>query len=303
MTAQTATPTYPCPAPRSDANARDDSSKHTLTDVCKLLRIASISDDGELRFARKRVRAGQWVYGAGEKFSAVYLVHIGSLKTVLLDEAGNEQILGFSLKGDVLGIDGLYGGHYASQAVALTDCDLIVIPFLELSALGHGSEELKNWLFHLISRELVREHALVGLLGTLSAEARVARFLVGLSNRYRELGYSPAEFNLPMTRQEIGSYLGLTLETVSRSLSALCEGGFISVHQRAIKLLNIEALRCMQKFSQSVNGTRQSRAGAARQATKLHKNVHAETHTHIHVHAAKPGTGNHSASIWAGLPQ
>lgn len=303
MTIQTVNPTYPCPAPRFDANKHNDGTRHTLADVGKLLDIAIASDDGELRFSRKRVRTGQWVYGAGEKFDAVYLVYAGFLKTVLVDEAGNEQILGFSLKGDVLGIDGLHSGRYASQAVALTDCVLIVVPFLELSALGHGGDELKNWLFHLISRELVREHAVIGLLGTLSAEARVARFLVGLSQRFMELGYSPAEFNLPMTRQEIGSYLGLTLETVSRSLSALCECGFINVHQRAIKLLDIEALRYAQKFSQNANGTRQLRAEAARQTPTVQKSTHVNTHRHINAHATKLPAGNHPASIWAGLPQ
>lgn len=228
-----------------------DNAQCTLTEVCKLLKISSIVDDDELRFARRRVRAGQWIFGAGDKFDSVYIVYTGFVKTVLVDEAGNEQILGFPLKGDVLGIDGIHAERYASQAVALTDCELVVIPFHDLATLGHGSQALENWLYKAVSRELVREHAVIGLLGTLSAEARVARFLASLSDRFAELGYSPTEFILRMTRQEIGSYLGLTLETVSRSFSAMDDCGLIDVNQRAIVIRDLAALRCLQKLPSS----------------------------------------------------
>lgn len=228
--------------------AANDGLSSSLADICNLLNIPEIGIAADLQFQRRRVKAGQWVFGSGEKFDAVFIVHSGFLKTLILDEAGNEQILGFPLKGDLLGIDGLHSEHYASHAVALTDCELVVIPFRDLAMLGHDHATLENWLYRAVSRELVREYSVVGLLGTLGAEARVARFLVSLSDRFKTLGYSPVEFNLRMTRQEIGSYLGLTLETVSRSLSALQLAGFIGINQRAVMLHDVDGLRAIQKI-------------------------------------------------------
>jgi CRP/FNR family transcriptional regulator, anaerobic regulatory protein len=225
-----------------------DSGWCSLKDVCQLLSIPHTDIESDAQFQRRRVKAGQWAFGTGDKFEAVYVVYSGFLKNVLIDEAGNEQILGFPMKGDMLGMDGLHGECYASQSTALTDCELVVIPFRELSHLGHECTMLENWLYRAISRELVREHAVIGLLGTLGAEARVARFLVSLSSRFAALGYSSIDFNLRMTRQEIGSYLGLTLETVSRSLSALHDAGLIRVHQRAVTLVDIDALRTLQRL-------------------------------------------------------
>jgi CRP/FNR family transcriptional regulator, anaerobic regulatory protein len=230
-------------------HSTNDGLSSSLTDICNLLNIPKIGIAADLQFQRRRVKAGQWVFGCGEKFDAVFIVHSGFLKTLILDEAGNEQILGFPLKGDLLGIDGLHSEHYASHAVALTDCELVVIPFRDLAMLGHDHATLENWLYRAVSRELVREYSVVGLLGTLGAEARVARFLVSLSDRFKTLGYSAVEFNLRMTRQEIGSYLGLTLETVSRSLSALQVAGFIGINQRAVALHDINGLRAIQKIA------------------------------------------------------
>lgn len=229
-----------------------DGTSSSFADICSLLNIPDIGIDTDIQFQRRRVKAGQWLFGCGEKFDAVFIVHSGFLKTLILDEAGNEQILGFPLKGDLLGIDGLHSEHYASNAVALTDCELVVIPFRELATLGHGHATLENWLYRAVSRELVREYSVVGLLCTLGAEARVARFLVSLSERFKNLGYSPVAFNLRMTRQEIGSYLGLKLETVSRSLSALQLAGFISINQRAVSLHDINGLRALQKLAAPV---------------------------------------------------
>ena len=233
---------------KATAPEDSDSGWCSLLSVCHLLGIPNIVVDTDIRFQRRRVKAGHWLFGSGEKFNDVFIVYAGFLKTVLVDDAGNEQILGFPMKGDLLGIDGLQNEHYASQAVALTDCDLVVIPFAELMSLGHEYTLLESWLYRAVGRELVREHAVVGLLGTLGAEARVARFLVALSERFSAIGYSSASFNLRMTRQEIGSYLGLTLETVSRSLSALDDAGLIHINQRAVEIRDIESLRSLQKI-------------------------------------------------------
>ncbi len=242
--AQCPTTTYLGPA---QAESRD-SGWCSLPEICQLLSIPNIDAKSNVRFQRRRIKAGQWLFGNGEKFSSVFIVYSGFLKTLLVDEVGNEQILGFPMKGDLLGIDGLHNEHYASQAAALTDCDLVVVPFHELKSLGHEHVFLENWLYRAMGRELVREHAVVGLLGTLGAEARVARFLVSLSDRFAANGYSPVSFNLRMTRKEIGSYLGLTLETVSRSLSALHDAELIEIKQRAVEIKDIVFLRSLQKL-------------------------------------------------------
>ena len=226
----------------------DNSGWCSLPDICRLLGMADINVDSDSRFQRRRVKTGQWVFSAGEKFNAVFIVYSGFLKTLLMDAGGNQQILGFPMRGDLLGIDGLHNQQYASQACALTDCDLVVIPFRELTSLGHQNAMLENWLYRAVSRELVREHAVVGMLGIMGAEARVARFLVALSERFAAIGYSPSCFNLRMTRQEIGNYLGLTIETVSRSLSALHDAGLIHINQRAVEVCDLAALRLVQKM-------------------------------------------------------
>ena len=226
-----------------------DSGWCSLPEICRLLDITTDDKSSDIQFQRRRVKAGQWVFGCGERFDAMFIVFSGFLKTLQVDEVGNEQILGFPMKGDLLGIDGLHDGHYASQAVALTDCELIVIPIREMAGLGVENNLLENWLYRAMSRELVRGHAVVGLLGTLGAEARVARFLVSLSARFAAIGYSPNSFNLRMTRQEIGSYLGLTLETVSRSFSALNDAGLININQRAVEIKDITTLRSLQRLA------------------------------------------------------
>ncbi|HWI15076.1 MAG TPA: helix-turn-helix domain-containing protein, partial [Burkholderiales bacterium] len=137
---------------------------------------------------------------------------------------------------------------YATETVALTNCDVVLVPFKALVSLGKSHAELEAALYGVMSRELVREQAMVGAIGSLCAEARVARFLVVLSERFTEMGYSGSQFNLRMTRQDIGSYLGLTLETVSRTFSAFNTIGLISVDQRAIVIRDMQALRTLRRL-------------------------------------------------------
>ena len=221
-----------------------------LKDICNLLDIAitpPITSE-ELLFQHIQFKAGQRIHTIGQVFEALYIVHSGFLKTVLINEFGNEQVLNFPMKGDLLGIDGIHTKRYTSEVVALSDCDLILLPFRKLIALGRSHIELEFTMYDVMSRELAREQAMVGMLGALSAEARVARFLVSLSERFSQMGYSSKLFNLRMTRQEIGSYLGLTLETVSRTLSAFNEFGFISVNQRAIEIKDINELKNLHRL-------------------------------------------------------
>lgn len=230
-----------------------------LKDICDLLKIAisSPATKDELLFQHIQFKAGQRIHTIGQVFEALYIVHSGFLKTVLINEFGNEQVLNFPMKGDLLGIDGIHTKRYTSEVVALSDCDLILLPFRKLIALGRTHIELEFTMYDVMSRELAREQAMVGMLGALSAEARVARFLVFLSDRFSQMGYSSKLFNLRMTRQEIGSYLGLTLETVSRTLSAFNELGFISVNQRAIEIKDINELKNLHRLPTPKSSTKQ----------------------------------------------
>ena len=243
-----------------------------LKEVCDLLHISTactIAAD-ELLFQHVQFKTGQRIHTIGQPFDTLYIVNSGFLKTVLIDEFGNEQVLSFPMKGDMLGVDGIHTRHYSSEAVALSDCDLILLPFKKLTALGRVHLELENVMYGVMSRELVREQAMIGMLGALSAEARVARFLVSLADRFAQMGYSSKLFNLRMTRHEIGSYLGLTLETVSRTLSAFNEIGLITVDQRTIGIKDPEALKTLRRLPPSRSRAKQlaaARLKAESQAT------------------------------------
>ena len=231
----------------------------TLKELCGLLRIpvTSAMTDDDLLFQHVQFRTGQRIHTIGQPFDALYIVHSGFLKTVLIDETGNEQVTSFPMKGDLFGVDGIHAKRYASEAVALSSCDVVVVPFTRLVALGRTHIELEHAMYRVISRELLREHGRVSMLGALSAEARVARFLVLQSERFAEMGFSSKLFNLRMTRHEIGSHLGLTLETVSRTLSAFKEIGLITVDQRSIGICDVESLRTLRRLPPSTTRKRQ----------------------------------------------
>ncbi len=238
------------PATRTSGATWQRQSKlwSSLKEVCDLLRIPASAGGDELQFQHMQFKAGQRIHTIGQFFDTLYIVHSGFLKTVMIDDFGNEQVLGFPMKGDLFGIDGIHRRQYATETVALTNCDIILVPFKTFSSLGRTHAELESAIYRVMSRELVREQAMVGTLGSLSAEARVARFLVLQSERFSEMGYSGTQFNLRMTRQEIGNYLGLTLETVSRTFSAFNAIGLISVDQRAIVIHDLHALRTLRRL-------------------------------------------------------
>jgi CRP/FNR family transcriptional regulator len=243
----------------------------SLKELCELLRIPVVTTAGdeESLFQHVQFKTGQRIHTIGQPFDTLYIVHSGFLKTVLIDEFGNEQVLSFPMKGDLFGVDGIHTRRYASEAVALSNCDLILLPFKKFTALGRTHPELEHAMYSVMSRELVREQSMVSMLGALSAEARVARFLVSLADRFGEMGYSNKLFNLRMTRHEIGSYLGLTLETVSRTLSAFNEIGMITVDQRSIGIKDADALRTLRRLPPSSSRTKQAASKRAKQSASL----------------------------------
>lgn len=192
---------------------------------------------------RMRVRRKSTLYRPGDRFTSLYAIRLGTFKTLVLAEDGREQITGYHLAGEVLGVDGAGDDHYTSQAVALEDSEVCVVPFAELDRLAVEIPALRHNLFRLASRDLCREHNMMLLLGSRPAEERLTLFLLDVADRYHARGYSAREFVLRMTREEIASYLGLKLETVSRLFSSLQGGGLIQVQGRAVKLLDVAALK------------------------------------------------------------
>jgi CRP/FNR family transcriptional regulator, anaerobic regulatory protein len=193
--------------------------------------------------SRVRLKKGDALYRAGDTFSALYAIRMGSCKTTVLSEDGREQVAGYHMLGDVLGMDGIGTERYGCEAVALEDTECCVLPFDELGDLTRSSGPLQHNLYQFLSREIARGQDIMLLLGSMRAEERLAAFLLNLSQRYRERGYSATEFVLRMSRQEIGSYIGLKLETVSRLFSRFQQEGLIQVQGRSIKLLDIPTLK------------------------------------------------------------
>lgn len=191
----------------------------------------------------RTVKRGEYLYRSGDMFHSIYAVHTGSLKTVMMHHDGREQVTGFHIAGEPLGMDGISTETHTCDAIALEDSSICVIPFHLLELLCRELKVMQQHLHKMMSGEIVRESGLMMMLGNMSAEERVAAFLLNMSARLVERGYSAHEFNLRMTRDEIGSYLGVTLETVSRMFSKFQKQNLIEVHGKQIRIIDIGMLR------------------------------------------------------------
>jgi CRP/FNR family transcriptional regulator len=178
------------------------------------------------------------LFHAGEKPEALFVVKSGTVKLYLMSEDGSEQVVAFYMPGEVLGLDALGTGIHRSSAVVLERASFCVIPLASLER-SPGCHRL---LFKLLSLELVRDHHTIELITKKDAEAKMAHFLIGLSERFRARGFSATSFNLSMKRNEIGSHLGLAVETVSRILTRFQEEGLIGVKRRQVQIHNLAAL-------------------------------------------------------------
>ena len=198
-----------------------------------------------LKFARRKVREGEVLYTSGQDFTFVYAVRTGTVKSVLLTHDGREQVSGFAFSGDVLGLDGVATGHHGSTAIALEDTEVCAIPYSQLAHLAAAHAGMYLSLTRLLGGEIVRDHQLALLLGSLTAEERVCAFLTNVSDRMKARGWSAVEFHLRMSRADIGSFLGLTIETVSRAFSALKRQRLIEVDKKHVRILDIAQLRTL----------------------------------------------------------
>ena len=193
---------------------------------------------GDLVYTRKRVKRGEALIRAGSSFESLYAVRSGFFKTNVILEDGRDQVAGFHMAGELVGFDGIGTGTHDADVVALEDSEVCIIPEANL-----GQPELQRQLHKLMSRELVRDHGILTLLGSMNSEERLAAFLHDLSQRFLARGFSASEFHLRMTRDEIGSFLGLSLETVSRLFSRFADEGLVAVQQRHIRILDMTRLR------------------------------------------------------------
>jgi CRP/FNR family transcriptional regulator len=190
----------------------------------------------------RTIRRGEALYRAHDIFQSVYAVRSGSFKTVVMHRDGREQVTGFNLAGEMLGFDGVHTDRHSCDAIALEDSSVCIIPFSVLEDLCHDMKAMQQHVLRMMSGEIVRESGLMMLLGTMTAEQRVAAFLLNLSQRLKTRGYSAAEFNLRMTREEVGSYLGIKLETVSRMFSKFHKNDLVKTRGKQIRIVDFAGL-------------------------------------------------------------
>lgn len=192
---------------------------------------------------RKRIKRGQALFNVGDKFTSLYAVRSGFFKTCVTTADGRDQVTGFQMTGEIIGMDGIVSDHHSCDAVALEDAEVCIMPFDQVEELSREFTTLQHHVHKILSREIVRDHGVMLLLGSMRAEERLAAFLLNLVQRLHARGFSQSEFVLRMTREEIGSYLGMKLETVSRTFSKFVEDGIIDVKQRYVHIKNVDGLR------------------------------------------------------------
>ncbi|MBM7063530.1 fumarate/nitrate reduction transcriptional regulator Fnr [Neisseria elongata] len=192
-----------------------------------------------------RLKKGEFLFRSGESFHSLYAIRTGFFKTTVASQDGRDQVTGFFMSGELIGMDGICTHSHSCDAVALEDSEVCELPFGHMEALSKEIPSIQTHFFRLMSREIVRDQGVMLLLGNMRAEERIAAFLLNLSQRLHHRGFAANDFILRMSREEIGSYLGLKLETVSRTLSRFHQEGLILVEHKHIRLLKPELLSQM----------------------------------------------------------
>ena len=226
-------------------------SSCNLRELCLPVGVTNAQMDrlDEIVASRRAIARGEALFRSGEAFSSLFAVRTGFFKTCISSEDGRDQVTGFQMAGELLGLDGIGTDRHTCDAVALEDSQVCIIPYHQLEDLSRELPDLQRHFHKIMSREIVRDHGVMLLLGSMRAEERLAAFLLNLTQRLRTRGFSGSSLILRMTREEIGSYLGLKLETVSRAFSHFQDAGLLTVRQRHIEVLNPDALQNL------VNGT------------------------------------------------
>ena len=227
------------PLPKLSLSCRDCS----LAELC----LPRALDTEELEQLESQVKQhpvlarGASLYNLHEPFHSLYVIKSGTLKTVINTASGKEQITGFFMPGEIVGFDGLDTGHTCS-AVAIERTTVCDLPLVAIDDLTGAIPSLRREMFRLMSREITTDQSMLLTLARRTSEERIAIFLMNVSERFRKRGFSAVHFRLAMARQDIGNYLGMAAETVSRVLTHLSDANVISVHGRVITVLNPTAL-------------------------------------------------------------
>ena len=197
----------------------------------------------DLVTTRRKIKRGDVLFHSGEKFTNLFAIRTGFFKTCITSEDGRAQVTGFQMAGEIIGLDGIVNDTHTCDAVALEDAEVCVMPFDRIEEISREVNSLQRHVHKIMSREIVREHGIILLLGSMRAEERLAAFLLNLVQRLHARGFSQSELILRMSREEIGSYLGMKIETVSRTFSKFVEDKIVEVKQRHVRILNADALK------------------------------------------------------------
>ncbi len=191
------------------------------------------------------LQRGDHLFRSGEHFRQLYIVKTGVVKTYTQSSDGDEQVVGFHLPGEILGLDAIQDSAHGCSAKALETTAVCELPFGRLEELSASIPSLQHQMFRLLSKEISEEAEMMSLLSKSTAEERLASFLISLSERFKRRGFSASDFFLSMSRQEIGSYLGLALETVSRLFTRFQEDGVLKVERKHVQIIDADRLRSM----------------------------------------------------------
>lgn len=195
-----------------------------------------------IMLSRRPLQRGEILFRAGQPLGSLFVAREGAFKTVAVDEQGGMQVIGFHLPGELMGLDALGGGQHACDAQALTRADVCEVPLTQLEHVASQVPGLQRQLLRIMGQSMGRDQQHIELLGRRNAQERLAVFLHQLSERYRALGRPALQFLLPMSREDIASYLGIVIETVSRTLGKMQDDGIISVHAREVRILDLDRL-------------------------------------------------------------
>jgi CRP/FNR family transcriptional regulator, anaerobic regulatory protein len=199
---------------------------------------------------RKVLRDGS-LYRVGDPFTTLYAIRLGHFKTYQINPEGDQQVTGFQMAGELLGMDAISTDRHHCNAVALEDSEVCEIPFSRLENLFSDMPTLLRHFHRMMSQEITREQSVMLLLGNMRAEQRFAAFLTNLSSRYAARGYSATSFQLRMSREEIGNYLGLTIESISRLLSKFKKQGWLKVSNRDLEILDLPVVKAVAAGTRS----------------------------------------------------
>ncbi|MFT3898380.1 MAG: helix-turn-helix domain-containing protein [Thermomonas sp.] len=202
---------------------------------------------------RRPLRSGESLFHAGDPLGSVFVASDGAFKTVVVNEAGEEHVLGFHLPGELFGLDAIGSGRHRCDALALTDARVCELPFSSLAGIAMQLPSLQRQLLRVIGQSSDRDHDHVDALARRQAGERIMLFLHGLGERYRRIGRAADDFRLPMSRDDIARYLGLALETVSRGFGRLQDEGIIEVNGRRVRVLDPARLRAVSTGCEADN--------------------------------------------------